>query len=145
MALRQSNRHNRAMTRWIAAYIATLATFCVLDFLWLGFLAKGFYQAQVGPLMLSRPNLVPAAILYALCAAGLLVFAIMPAPSLARAALAGAFLGLVVYGVYDLTNLAVLKGWTVPVALVDMAWGTVVCAASSSVGYGAARLASGGG
>ncbi|MFO1312710.1 MAG: DUF2177 family protein [Burkholderiales bacterium] len=133
------------MTRWITAYFATLVAFCVLDFLWLGFVAKGFYQAQVGPLMLPRPNLLPAAILYALCSAGLLAFAIMPAPSLGRAALAGAFLGLVVYGVYDLTNLAVLKGWTVPVALVDMAWGTVVCAASSSVGYGAARLASGGG
>ncbi len=145
MAGQAANRHNRAMTKWLAAYFATLVTFCVLDFLWLGYVAKGFYQAQVGPLMLERPNLFPAAILYALVSAGLVAFVIMPAPTLVRAALGGAFLGLVVYGVYDLTNLAVLKGWTVPVALVDMAWGTVVCAASASVGFVAARLASGGG
>jgi uncharacterized membrane protein len=133
--------HNRAIMRWIAAYAATLVAFCALDFLWLGVVARSFYQAEVGPLLLPRPNLVPAAILYALCSAGLLAFAIMPAESLARAALAGAFLGHVVYGVYDLTNLSVLSGWTVRVALVDMAWGTFVCAAAASVGYLAARLA----
>lgn len=143
MARDAANRHNRRMTRWIAAYFATLVAFCVLDFIWLGYVAKGFYQAQVGPLMLERPNLFPAAILYVLCSAGLLFFVIMPAPSLGRALLGGAFMGLVVYGVYDLTNLAVLKGWTLPVALVDMAWGTVVCASSSAAGYAAARLASG--
>lgn len=129
------------MTKWIAAYAATLVAFCALDYLWLGVVAKGFYQAEIGPLMLPRPNLVPAALLYALCAGGLLAFAIVPAQSLPRAALAGAFLGLVVYGVYDLTNLAVLAGWTVRVALADMAWGTVVCAAAASVGYTAGRLA----
>ena len=129
------------MTRWIAAYVATLVAFCVLDFLWLGVVAKGFYQSEIGRLMLPRPNLLPAGILYALASAGLLAFAIVPAESVSRAALAGAFLGLVVYGVYDLTNLAVLTGWTVRVALVDIAWGVVVCAASASVGYAAARLA----
>jgi uncharacterized membrane protein len=127
--------------RLFAAYFATLVAFCVLDFVWLGFVAKSFYAAQVGPLLLDRPNLVPAAILYALASAGLVVFAIAPAASLGRAAAAGAFLGLVVYGVYDLTNLAILKGWTVPVAAVDILWGVVVCGASASAGYGAARLA----
>ena len=129
------------MTRWIAAYAATLVAFCALDFLWLGVVARSFYQSEVGALMLPRPNLVPAAILYALMAGGLLAFAIAPADGVLRAALAGAFLGLVVYGVYDLTNLSVLAGWTVKVALADMAWGTVVSAAAASVGYLAARLA----
>ena len=35
---------------WIAAYAATLVAFCALDFLWLGVVAKAFYQAEVGPL-----------------------------------------------------------------------------------------------
>ena len=129
------------MTRWIAAYAATLVALGALDFLWLGFIAKSFYQAEVGSLMLSRPNLAPAAVLYALLAGGLLAFAIVPAESLGRAALAGAFLGLVVYGVYDLTNLAVLSGWTLRVALADMAWGTVLSTAAACLGYLASRLA----
>ena len=129
------------MARWIAAYAATLVAFCALDFLWLGVVAKGFYQAEIGPLMLPRPNLVAAAVLYALLAGGLLWFAVLPAGSLPRAALSGAFLGLVVYGVYDLTNLAILAGWTLRVALADIVWGTVASGAAASVGYLAARLA----
>ena len=145
MAAHAGRGHNRAMTKWIAAYFATLVVFCVLDFAWLGFVAKSFYQSEVGSLMLPKPNLVAAAILYVLLAAGLVVFAVLPAESLGRAAMAGAFLGLVVYGVYDLTNLAVLSGWTLRLALVDMAWGTVASAAAASVGYLAGRLAGGAG
>ena len=133
------------MTRWIAAYAATLVAFCALDFLWLGVVAKGFYQAEIGPLMLPRPNFAAAAVLYALFAGGLLWFAVVPAASLPTAALSGAFLGLVVYGVYDLTNLAILGGWTLRVALADIAWGTVASGAATSVGYLTARLAGGAG
>ena len=65
----------------------------------------------------------------------------MPAESLPKAALSGAFLGLVVYGVYDLTNLAILAGWTLRVALADLAWGSVASSTAASVGCLAARLA----
>ncbi len=39
----------------------------------------------------------------------------------------GALFGLVLYGVYDLTNLAVLEKWTLRVTLADIAWGCVLC------------------
>ena len=134
--------------RLVLAYLGTAVTFVVLDFLWLAVIAKGFYQGQVGGLMASPPNFVAAGLLYLLYSAGLVGFVVLPAlgaGSLGQAALVGALLGLVVYGVYDLTNLAVLKGWTVPVAVVDMLWGAVVSAASASGGYALARLAGGAG
>jgi uncharacterized membrane protein len=40
----------------------------------------------------------------------------------------GAVLGVLLYGTVDLTNAALLKGWSWAVALVDMAWGTLACA-----------------
>ena len=40
----------------------------------------------------------------------------------------GAGLGLVVYGVYDLTNLATLRGWSPALAIVDILWGASACA-----------------
>ena len=44
--------------------------------------------------------------------------------------------------VRDLTNLAVLEGFRTSLALVDMAWGTVLCTLVSMAGYVAAtRLA----
>jgi len=134
-----------SLPRWLPAYLGTLATLLVLEFVFLGIVAKSFYQSEVGPL-LGRTNPYPAAVLYLLYPAGIVFFAVLPAldaGSALRAAAAGAFLGLVVYGVYDLTNLAVLKGWTIPVAVVDVVWGIVLTCAAATAGYGAARLAGG--
>ena len=45
----------------------------------------------------------------------------------------GALFGLVVYGVYDLTNRAVLEKWPMRLTLADIAWGCVLCAATSAI------------
>ena len=50
--------------------------------------------------------------------------------------LVGAFmaiLGLIAYGTYDLTNLAVMKGFTTKIAIIDMIWGTVLTGAVSTL------------
>ena len=39
------------------------------------------------------------------------------------ALLFGALFGFFAYATYDLSNLATLRGFTTPVALLDMAWG----------------------
>ncbi len=44
------------------------------------------------------------------------------------------FFGLVAYGTYDLTNQATLKGWSVSLSVIDMAWGTVLTGAASAIG-----------
>jgi hypothetical protein len=64
----------------------------------------------------------------------------LEAGSWPKAVLYGALLGALAYGTYDLTNLAVLKGFTVKVALVDMLWGVFVTAATSLAGYVGATL-----
>ena len=45
------------------------------------------------------------------------------------AVLYGALFGFCVYAAYDLTNLATLRGWSLTVSLVDLAWGAAVTAA----------------
>ena len=40
----------------------------------------------------------------------------------------GALFGLVVYGVYDTTSLATLRGFSKSMALADLAWGTTLSA-----------------
>ena len=59
----------------------------------------------------------------------------MRAGSWVQAWLTGAFFGLVVYGVYELTNLAVLDGWPVALVAIDMAWGTFLSAVVSVLTY----------
>lgn len=126
----------------LLTYLASLAAFLVLDFVWLGALARGFYRDQMGHLMRPDVQWVPAFAFYALFVGAILVFVVLPAAergSLARAALLGAFFGLVTYATYDLTNLAVLEGFRTRLAIVDMAWGTTLCALVSIVGYATAR------
>ncbi len=130
------------MSRLVIAYLATLAAFCVLDFIWLGFVARGFYQAQVGALLLAQPKWGVAVMFYALYVVGIVVFAVQPAldsGSWLRALLLGGLFGFFCYATYDLTNLATLKGWTVPIAVVDILWGVVLTAASASAGYALTR------
>jgi uncharacterized membrane protein len=47
----------------------------------------------------------------------------------------GAVMGLVVYGVYDLTNLSTILGWPIKFVLVDMSWGIVSGAIVAAVTY----------
>jgi uncharacterized membrane protein len=69
------------------------------------------------------------------------VFVVLPAAeqhSFVRALLMGAFFGVAAYATYDLTSLALIRDFPVRIAVVDMIWGMVLTAVSSSVGYWAA-------
>lgn len=110
----------------------------VLDFFWLGFVAKKVYYSQMGSLLLEKPNMVPALIFYVIYVVGIVVFVVNPAlahNSLGRAAGYGALFGLVAYATYDLTNLAVLKGYSPTIAVIDLAWGMVITAAAASAAF----------
>ena len=50
-----------------------------------------------------------------------------------QALIFGGVLGLLAYGTYDLTNLAVMKGFTVKIATIDMIWGTLLTAATTGI------------
>ncbi|MBV4469460.1 DUF2177 family protein [Pseudomonas siliginis] len=123
------------MKKALIAYVATLLTFLLLDGIWLGLLMAPTYRELLGPLMLEKPLLLPAAVFYCLYVIGCVVFVVLPAVSWQRAAKLGALLGLVAYGTYDLTNWATLRDWSVQVSLMDWAWGTVATAVACTVGY----------
>ncbi len=132
------------MLKYVLAYGATALAFCALDFAWLTVVAPKFYQAQIGALLLERPNLLPALAFYVLYVAGLVIFCVAPAlesGAWTRAMVLGALLGLVAYTTYDLSNLATLKGWSTSLSLVDMCWGAVASAGASTCGYFGALLA----
>ena len=57
-----------------------------------------------------------------------------------KALLLGAVFGLCAYGTYDLTNLATLQRWPLRLAVVDMAWGTLLTAISALAGFFIGRL-----
>ena len=122
------------MQRYTVLYLATLIVLIPVDFLFLGIVAKGFFTAQVGD-MLGEIRLVPAIMFYLLYVAGILIFVSAPVNATSQSTLLyGALFGLFCYATFDLTSLSLLKHWSWPVAIVDVAWGAVVTAISSTAG-----------
>ncbi len=128
--------------RWIGQYAVAAVIFGVLDGLWLGWIGKPLYDAQLGHLLAERPNVVAAGAFYVIYVGGLTYFATHPAiaeGSWRRATLSGGLLGLVAYATWDLTNLAVLADFPASIVLVDLAWGAFVSAVTALGTYAVAR------
>ncbi len=125
------------MLKYVIAYVATAVVFFGLDFVWLSRML-GFYRAEMGSLLLEQPKLGYAGAFYALYVVGIVALVVVPALSgggWGQALAMGALLGLVAYGTYDMTNMSTLNGWSLKLALVDMAWGTFVTATAATAGY----------
>lgn len=108
-------------------FFLTLLIFLGIDLLWLGLIAKNFYNKQLAAF--PRTLNLPAAFLsYLLIVTGIVVFVLPKAAgNTTHTLLYGALFGLITYGVYDLVNLATLADWSVKMTLIDMLWGTFVC------------------
>ena len=119
----------------IRNFLITFVVFMFVDLIWLGFVAKKLYSKYLGYIMSDKVNWSAAILFYALFIIGLLVFVINPAKSVGNALLLGAFFGLVTYATYDLTNLATLKNWPVFITIIDLIWGTVLSASTSTISY----------
>jgi uncharacterized membrane protein len=118
----------------------TLVAMAVIDGIWLGAVARGFYRRHLGFLMADAPNWIAAGLFYLLYAVGVVVFAAQPAVDAGNALDAlwrGALFGLVAYGTYDLTNAATVRDWPVLITVVDLAWGTILTAAVAVIAAGA--------
>jgi uncharacterized membrane protein len=106
----------------------------VIDYLWVGLLAKKFYAEHLGSLarILNgnfSVNIWSAIAVYIVLAFGLTYFVI---PHLTSAPLNSPFLlgmlfGLVVYGCYDFTNYATLQSYPLLLCMVDLVWGGLLC------------------
>ena len=135
------------MTKYLVAYAVAAAVMIAIDLLWLGVIAKSLYRDGIGHLMAERPNIPAAVIFYVLFPIGVMIFAVVPNAASSewmKTIVAGALFGLFTYATYDLTNLATLKAWPVGLAVLDMAWGTLVSAVSAAAGKWALGWFSGG-
>ena len=122
------------MKRYAVLYLATLMVIVPIDFAFLGTIARGLFTAEVGD-MLGEVRPAPAILFYLLYVAGILVFVSgQAAATWPSTLLYGALFGLFCYATFELTALSLLKHWTWTVGMVDVSWGAVVTAASSTLG-----------
>jgi uncharacterized membrane protein len=121
---------------FITLYLISVPIFFVIDMIWLGIVASSFYKNQLGEMM--QISWTPAIVFYLVYLVGLIIFAVYPgvlAGSWKTALIYGALFGFFTYATYEMTNLATLKDWPLPMVVVDIAWGTVLGASVSAVTY----------
>jgi uncharacterized membrane protein len=99
--------------------------FVVIDFVYLNLMKNYFFKqvktVQGSPLKI---NILGAAICYIFLIIGLNYFIIKPKRPVSDAFL----LGLVIYGVYETTNYALLSKWSIITVIMDTLWGGILFA-----------------
>ncbi len=123
----------------VATLLASII-FLIIDVIWLSFATKSFYRPLLGDLIIGpadKPVLWAAALFYILYVFGMALVVIQPcmdSESIFKTVYTGFIFGLVAYGTYNLTNMAVVKGWSPTVTFVDMFWGGSLTALSATTG-----------
>lgn len=115
--------------------------FCILlDMTWLALIAKNLYQQDMGLLLrkvngVFTPNYYTAILVYVAIACGIIFFVLPKTDGdYSLALLWGGVFGLIVYGVFDLTNFSILANFPLRITLIDMLWGILLCSLGSVIG-----------
>lgn len=130
--------YNVNMITHILSYLCTFVVFLVIDFTWLGFVAKSIYRKEIGALLAPSFDMVAAGVFYMLFVLGLYIFVIIPGVEKKEVIYTlqmGALFGFFTYMTYDLTNKATLINWSWKITCIDIVWGIVLSALVSCAGY----------
>jgi uncharacterized membrane protein len=110
----------------IKSYLVFLPVFLGIDMLWIGIISKSFYDNEFKGFERTL-NWPSALLVYLLIPLGIFLFVLPKASgNPITGAIWGAVFGLIVYGIYDLTNLAILANWTLKLTIIDILWGVFV-------------------
>lgn len=112
--------------------LISTATLLILDFLWIGLYMGSRYSTMIKNIQGTpmKTNWLYAVIAYTLMVIGLNHF-VLPNINVKNVTIKdsltyGFIFGLVLYGVYDFTIGAVLKKWSMSLAIIDVLWGGFV-------------------
>jgi len=104
--------------------------FILIDSVYLN-LMKDYFQKQVVKVQGSplKMNFLGAALCYIFLIVGLNYFIIKPKKSIQDAFL----LGIVIYGVFETTNYALFKNWSIVSVIIDTLWGGILFASTTYI------------
>jgi uncharacterized membrane protein len=113
-------------------YLLTAIILVILDGVYLR-LIQNFFNKQIKSVQGTdiKMNYTSTAITYIFLIFGLNYFIIQKHKSVKEAAL----LGLVIYAVYEFTNLSLFTNWSILTVLIDTTWGAVLFALTTAIVY----------
>ena len=113
-------------------YLVAAIVFVVLDGFYLN-LIKGYFNKQIKSIQGSniQLNIIATGITYIFLIFGLNYFIIKRNRSVSDAAL----FGLIIYGVYEFTNMALFTNWYLLTAIIDTTWGAILFGLTTAIVY----------
>jgi len=111
-------------------FLVSAIIFVVIDFIYLNVM-KGYFDNQIKKIQGSaiQMNYLGVALCYIFLIIGINYFIIKPRRSVSDAFL----LGIIIYGVYETTNLALLKDWSILTVIIDTLWGGLLFATTTYI------------
>lgn len=106
----------------------------ILDIIWFTFTGS-IYDAAYEPMKAEfntslTPNLLAASVAIYFLVAFAITFFVLPSidqkTDYTISFFWGGFLGLIIYGIYDLTNYVIFAEWPLRIAIMDICWGFLV-------------------
>ena len=121
----------------IIPYIVTGTVLTTIDLIWLGlYMMKPFFSVVKDIQGTDvRVNPIAAAIAWTLLSFGTTYFGTLQLTnySISNAVKTAGLFGLICYGVFDFTNLAIFSKYSLRVAIIDTLWGAVLCTVSALI------------
>jgi uncharacterized membrane protein len=113
----------------ISNLIKTILILPIIDFIYLN-LISSYFKQQIKEVQGTEMNfrLVPAILCYIALVAAIYIFVINTNETKENKIFKAFILGLCIYGVYELTNYALLDKWNIKTVIIDTLWGSVLFA-----------------
>ena len=109
-----------------------IITMILLDFIYI-YLTKAIYDNVVRSIQGSdlKIKIIPALLVYVFLLGGLYYFILLPK----RPIMDAFILGLVMYAMFSLTNLAIFDKWSYKIVIMDSLWGASLFAMTTFITY----------
>ena len=135
----KSMAEGETLTKFLMIWLICMVIFLIIDLVWLGMIAKPFYQRSIGHLMADDFRMGAAFLFYVFYVVGIVYFCVSGTVDWKAAAVNGALFGFFCYATYDMTNYATLRDWPLRMVVVDIIWGTTLTATTAGAGFAVAK------
>ena len=128
-------KRGRMYLKYLKMFLIAYPVTIFIDLFWIRSVMRDFYHENFVKfierfqLQGFEVKLAPALLAWMLMVFGAIIFVVplVRAKPLSLVFAHGAFFGLIVYGIYDLTNLATITSWPAKFAMIDIGWGMILC------------------
>jgi len=113
--------------KYIIKYILSSVFLISIDLIWLLLIIRSKMDFWLIDLMREEVVVWSAFFAWLLIPLGIVLLIDRNSKSIKESAIYGAIYGFCLYGVYEFTNYAIIKSWSLSMLFLDIIWGTLLC------------------